>query len=157
MIDIVRGALEESGLPPAALTLEITETVFVNDVDATTSRLQELKALDVRLAIDDFGTGYSSLSYLRRFPIDIIKIDKSFVDGLGASGPGLELAKSIVRLARNLRLKTVAEGVEQPQQRSLLAAMGCDAAQGYLFARPLDVEAATDYLRQAASTLSRAG
>jgi diguanylate cyclase (GGDEF)-like protein/PAS domain S-box-containing protein len=151
LITAVQSALDKSGLPPASLTLEITESVFVHDVAATTSRLKELKDLGVRLAIDDFGTGFSSLSYLRRFPVDIIKIDKSFVDGLGSSGPGLALAKSIVRLARNLHLKTVAEGVEQPQQRALLAAMGCDAAQGYLFARPLDIEAATDYLRQAAN------
>jgi diguanylate cyclase (GGDEF)-like protein/PAS domain S-box-containing protein len=145
----VRDALEESGLPPASLTLEITESIFVHDVETTTSRLHELKGLGVRLAIDDFGTGFSSLSYLRRFPVDIIKIDKSFVDGLVTPGPGLALATSIVRLARNLQLETVAEGVEQPEQLALLSAMGCDAAQGYLFARPLDVEAATDYVRDA--------
>ena len=157
LIDAVRGALHESGLPAASLTLEITESVLVHDVEATTSRLQELKDLGVRLAIDDFGTGYSSLGYLRRFPVDIIKIDKSFIDGLGGTGPGLALAKSIVRLAHNLHLKTVAEGVEQPQQLARLAAMGCDEAQGYLFARPLDVDAATDYVRQAAKRLPLAG
>jgi diguanylate cyclase (GGDEF)-like protein/PAS domain S-box-containing protein len=157
LIDAVRGALHESGLPPASLMLEITESVLVHDVEATTLRLQELKDLGVRLAIDDFGTGYSSLSYLRRFAVDTIKIDKSFVDGLGGTGPGLALAKSIVRLAHNLQLNTVAEGVEQPQQLARLAAMGCDEAQGYLFARPLDVDAATDYVRQAAKRLPLAG
>jgi EAL domain-containing protein (putative c-di-GMP-specific phosphodiesterase class I) len=157
LLDAVRGALKESGLEPASLTLEITESVLVNDADATTDRLVELKALGVRLAIDDFGTGYSSLSYLRRFPVDVIKIDKSFVDGLASSGPSLALAKSIVRLAHNLQLKTVAEGVEQPQQRTRLAAMGCDHAQGYLFARPLDVAAATEFLRAGATHLPLAG
>jgi Amt family ammonium transporter len=151
LMDAVSGALRDSGLSPAALTLEITESVLVRDVDTTATRLRELKELGVRLAIDDFGTGYSSLSYLRRFPFDTIKIDKSFVDGIGTPGPGLALAMSIVRLARNLDLKTVAEGVEQQEQLDVLAAMGCDLAQGYLFARPLEVQAATEYVRQSAT------
>jgi EAL domain-containing protein (putative c-di-GMP-specific phosphodiesterase class I) len=157
LLEAVRRALKDSGLPPASLTLEITETVLVNDADATTDRLVELKALGVRLAIDDFGTGYSSLSYLRRFPVDVIKIDKSFVDGLAISGPSLALAKSIVRLAHNLQLKTVAEGVEEQAQRTRLASMGCDLAQGYLFAKPLDAAAATAFLREAATPLPLAG
>jgi EAL domain-containing protein (putative c-di-GMP-specific phosphodiesterase class I) len=157
LLEAVSRALKDSGLPPASLTLEITETVLVNDADATTDRLVELKALGVRLAIDDFGTGYSSLSYLRRFPVDVIKIDKSFVDGLAVSGPSLALAKSIVRLAHNLRLKTVAEGVEYQAQRTRLASMGCDLAQGYLFAKPLDAAAATAFLREAATPLPLAG
>ena len=153
LIDVVRSALQESGLPPGSLTLEITESALVRDAEATTNRLRELKGIGVGLAIDDFGTGYSSLSYLRRFPVDVIKIDKSFVDGLGAAGPARQLAKSIVRLAHSLHLTTVAEGVEHPQQLARLAAMGCDAAQGYLFARPLEVDAATDFIRQAAKPL----
>jgi diguanylate cyclase (GGDEF)-like protein/PAS domain S-box-containing protein len=154
LIDAVRSALMDSGLPPASLTLEITESVLALDADETTSRLQDLKDIGVHLAVDDFGTGYSSLSYLRRFPVDFVKIDKSFVDGIGATGPGLALAKSIVRLAHNLQLKTIAEGVEHPQQLTRLTAMGCDGAQGYLFARPLDVKDATDYLRNTAARLS---
>jgi len=157
LIGRVRSALDDSGLPPASLTLEITESVLVLDVEATAERLQALKGLGIRLAIDDFGTGYSSLSYIRRFPVDFVKIDKSFVDGLAVGGPGLALAKSIVRLAHNLQLKTIAEGVEQPQQLARLVAMNCDEAQGYLFARPLDVGAATDYLRQNANDLVVAG
>ena len=157
LVDAVRAALSDHELPPATLTLELTESVLADDVEATAARLQDLKDLGVRLAIDDFGTGFSSLSYIRRFPIDVIKIDKSFVDGLGGSGPALALAKSIVRLARNLQLDTVAEGVEEIQQRTLLAEMGCDAAQGYLFARPLDVEAATAFLRTTPRPLVKAG
>jgi diguanylate cyclase (GGDEF)-like protein/PAS domain S-box-containing protein len=151
LMEAVSRTLRDSGLPAAALTLEITESVLVRDVEATAGRLRELKELGVTLAIDDFGTGYSSLSYLRRFPVDIIKIDKSFVDGIGTPGPGLALATSIVRLARNLDLTTVAEGVEQQEQLDVLAAMGCDLAQGYLFARALDVQAATEYVRQSAT------
>jgi diguanylate cyclase (GGDEF)-like protein/PAS domain S-box-containing protein len=157
LMNAVGGALRDSGLPAAALTLEITESVLVRDVEATASRLRELKGLGVGLAIDDFGTGYSSLSYLRRFPVDIIKIDKSFVDGIGTPGPGLALAKSIVRLARNLNLKTVAEGVEHQEQLEVLAAMGCDLAQGYLFSRALDVQAATEYVRQIVTKRAEAG
>jgi diguanylate cyclase (GGDEF)-like protein/PAS domain S-box-containing protein len=157
LVGAVRAALLDSGLDPACLTLEITESFLVHDAEATTARLRELKSLGVRLSIDDFGTGYSSLSYLRRFPIDEIKIDKSFVDVLGSSEPGLALAQSIVRLAHNLQLTTVAEGVEQQGQFSRLAAMGCDEAQGYLFARPLDRDAATDFLRQTAERLPIAG
>jgi diguanylate cyclase (GGDEF)-like protein/PAS domain S-box-containing protein len=147
LVNVVREALQDSGLAPALLTLEITESVLALDPDLTTTRLRELKDVGVMLSIDDFGTGYSSLSYLRQFPVDFIKIDKSFVDGLGGRAPGLGLAKSIVRLAHNLRLLTIAEGVENDQQLARLIAIGCDEAQGYLFSRPLAVTAATEYLR----------
>ena len=139
-------ALETSRLSPRQLTLEITESVLVSDVEAMSARLRELKGLGVLLAIDDFGTGYSSLSYLRRFPIDMLKIDKSFVDGIGRGREDTALAHAIVKLSHTLQLHTVAEGIEQPEQASHLAALGCQDGQGYLFARPLHPGAMTELL-----------
>ena len=133
----VAAVLAETGLAPARLTLEITESVIMREPDATLERLHALKALGVRLAIDDFGTGYSSLSYLQRFPVDALKIDKSFVDGVGRGGSDAALARTIVALAEMLRIRSVAEGIERADQRAQLAALGCDVGQGYLFARPL--------------------
>jgi diguanylate cyclase (GGDEF)-like protein/PAS domain S-box-containing protein len=147
IVDMIRAALERSGLPPETLILEITESVLMRDTDATLSRLQELKELGVRLAIDDFGTGYSSLSYLRRFPIDILKIDKSFIDNVASRTDAMALTRAIVDLARSLGLRTVAEGVELPEQAAELEALGCDMAQGYLFARPLDPQSVEQLLR----------
>jgi len=133
----VEAALRESGLSPDALVLEITESAIMRKMDATLRRLNRLKRLGVRLAIDDFGTGYSSLSYLQQFPVDILKIDRSFIDGL-LNGPGeLALVRTIVSLARILGLRTVAEGVEDEKQQRQLATLGCDAAQGFLFGRPM--------------------
>ncbi|HEX3214488.1 MAG TPA: EAL domain-containing protein, partial [Actinomycetota bacterium] len=143
--EVVR-ALETSRLSPRQLTLEITESVLVSDVEAMSARLRELKGLGVLLAIDDFGTGYSSLSYLRRFPIDMLKIDKAFVDGIGQGREDTALAHAIVKLSHTLQLHTVAEGIEQPDQASHLAALGCQDGQGYLFARPLHAGAMTELL-----------
>jgi diguanylate cyclase (GGDEF)-like protein len=129
----VAEALSTSGMRPGALVLEITESVLAQDVQQTAARLHELKALGVRLAIDDFGTGYSSLSYLRHFPIDILKIDRSFVEQL--PGDGTALARSIVRLGESLHLDVVAEGVEDDAQRGALTSLGCRHGQGFLFAK----------------------
>ena len=134
--DVV-GALAASGLEPAALLLEITETVVMEHTEANLARLAELKAFGVRLAIDDFGIGYSSLSYLQRFPVDVLKIDKSFVDGVHERESDQALARTIVALGRTLSLCTVAEGVEHAAQRDSLRALGCTLGQGYLFARPM--------------------
>ncbi len=134
----VADALAASGLSPARLTLEITESVLMHDTDATLATLHTLKALGVRLAVDDFGTGYSSLRYLQRFPVDVLKIDKSFVDGLARGPQDAALARTIVALGGLLSLRTVAEGVEHAAQREQLLAMGCELAQGYLFARPME-------------------
>jgi diguanylate cyclase (GGDEF)-like protein/PAS domain S-box-containing protein len=142
----VAQALETSRLSPRQLTLEITESVLVSDVEAMSTRLRELKGLGVLLAIDDFGTGYSSLSYLRRFPIDMLKIDKSFVDGIGKGREDTALAHAIVKLSHTLQLHTVAEGIEQAEQAAHLASLGCQDGQGYLFARPLSPEATTELL-----------
>jgi diguanylate cyclase len=116
------------------------------DVTATVDRLQRLKALGVRLAIDDFGTGYSSLAYLRQFPIDTLKIDRSFVSGIVDSAEAATLVHTLVQLGKALGLATIAEGVETDEQRMKLISESTDAAQGFLFARPLDIEAVSRLL-----------
>jgi diguanylate cyclase (GGDEF)-like protein len=136
---VVAQILLETGLDPSCLVLEITESLLLHDTEATMEQLQHLKALGLRLALDDFGTGYASLAYLRRFPIDIIKIDKSFVDEI-ACGPDTSLARAIVQLGQTLRLGTVAEGIEAADQLAELRAAGCQLGQGYYFAKPLERE-----------------
>jgi EAL domain-containing protein (putative c-di-GMP-specific phosphodiesterase class I) len=136
-VDGVRQILDTSGLEPNALMLELTESVLLRRDERVHSDLFELKAIGVRLAIDDFGTGYSSLSYLRDLPIDVLKMDKSFVDGIAVSERRLALAEGIVQLARRLRLEVIAEGIESEVQRDLLIPMGCEFGQGYLLAMPM--------------------
>jgi len=148
LVDEVEQALETSRLVPRLLTLEITETVLMTDIETMSRRLRELKGLGVLLAIDDFGTGYSSLSYLRRFPIDMLKIDKAFVDGIGRGREDTALVHAIVNLSHTLQLHTVAEGIEQPEQAAQLAALGCQDGQGYHFARPLAPAAMGELLEQ---------
>jgi diguanylate cyclase (GGDEF)-like protein len=133
----VAAALGDSGLPPDCLALEITESVLMHDLELAIVRLHELKALGVHLAIDDFGTGYSSLAYLRRFPIDALKIDKAFVDGVAGGPQESAVARAIIALAGTLHLDTVAEGVEHPEQAAALAELGCHLAQGFHFSRPV--------------------
>jgi len=133
----VRGAITDNGLDPAKLTLEVTESLALDDASGTADRLHDLRALGLRIAIDDFGTGYSSLAYLRKLPIDRLKIDRAFVDGLGVDPEAMAVARAIVEMARSLRLTTVAEGIEQHDQAEALLELGCELGQGYLFARPL--------------------
>jgi len=140
VVDDVRLALAESGLNPKHLVLEITESMLMQNTELSMARLNALKALGVSLAIDDFGTGYSSLSYLQRYPIDILKIDKAFVDVIDKAGDGPVLASAIIALGETLRMNTVAEGIETEQQRRELIQLGCELGQGYLFAPPLDAE-----------------
>ncbi len=142
----VREALEDSGLAPEVLTLEITETVMMTDTDLAVQRLQELRALGVRLAMDDFGTGYSSLSYLSRFPVDILKMDRSFL-AAGASPEASGLATAVVSLGQTLNLDVVAEGIEFPEQWTTLRDLGCGLGQGFYFARPMDPDTTIEYLR----------
>ncbi|HUY23515.1 MAG TPA: EAL domain-containing protein [Acidimicrobiales bacterium] len=137
IITTVERILEETGLAPANLTLEITESALMNDAASALRVLRALKDLGVMLAIDDFGTGYSSLSHLQRFPLDILKIDKSFVDELGAGRGGAEIVAAVVKLAHALDLQVIAEGVETERQLDALQHLGCDFAQGYLFSRPV--------------------
>src|SRR6266545_4786347 len=146
----VAKALKGSGLEPGLLTLEITETVLMADTETMSRRLRELKGLGVGLAIDDFGTGYSSLSYLRRFPIDMLKIDKGFIDGIGEGREESALANAIINLSHTLQLHTIAEGIERPEQAAKLVALGCDDGQGYHFSRPLDPQALRALLEQTA-------
>jgi EAL domain-containing protein (putative c-di-GMP-specific phosphodiesterase class I) len=133
----VADALASSGLAPHLLKLEITESAVMQDADAAIRVLQELKELGVQLAIDDFGTGYSSLSYLKRFPVDTLKIDRSFVDGLGEDAQDTAIVRSVVALAQTLDLSLTAEGVETAQQEAYLRTLGCDRAQGFRYAHPL--------------------
>ncbi|MGH2446503.1 MAG: putative bifunctional diguanylate cyclase/phosphodiesterase [Candidatus Limnocylindria bacterium] len=144
----VASVLADSGLAAAQLVVEVTESALLDEGQATTAVIADLKALGVRIALDDFGTGYSSLSHLRRFPIDILKIDKSFVDGIdGEDRDERALVRSIVRLAHSLKLETVAEGVERPEQLDVLRALGAGMGQGYHFARPMDATSVRRLLR----------
>jgi diguanylate cyclase (GGDEF)-like protein len=137
IVDEVRAALAAAGLDPQSLVLEITETAIMEHLDAAIALLTELRRLGVRLALDDFGTGYSSLSYLQRLPVDILKIDRSFVAGVARSTEDSALARGILTLGQTLGLETVAEGIETAEQLAALRALGCQLGQGYLFARPL--------------------
>jgi len=139
--DLVRQVsdiLRDTGLAPNSLRLELTESVTMRDEERTTQILSELRKLGVRLCIDDFGTGYSSLSYLRRFALDILKIDRSFVSDMLINGESQEIVKTILSLGSNLGMKVIAEGVETAEQASQLKSLGCEFAQGYFFSKPLD-------------------
>jgi EAL domain-containing protein (putative c-di-GMP-specific phosphodiesterase class I) len=136
----VAAVIDETGVDPHQLVLEITESVVMNESDDLIERLQDIRRLGVKVAIDDFGTGYSSLSYLHRFPVDILKIDKLFTKGVDGGAGEAALAQAIVRLARTLHLRAVAEGVETIGQLEGLRAMGCHFAQGHLFARAVAAE-----------------
>ena len=148
LVESVRQALRQAGLEGRQLKLEITESVVMHNAERATQTLAELKALGVGVAVDDFGTGYSSLAYLRRFPIDQLKIDRSFVQDATVHPDSAAIVHSIIGLARNLRMQTVAEGVETPEQRAFLLAAGCDLLQGYLFSRPLPAQDLYDKLMQ---------
>jgi EAL domain-containing protein (putative c-di-GMP-specific phosphodiesterase class I) len=132
-----RVAADESGLQRSALTIEVTERVLIEVSKPILDDLAGLRQLGVRLAIDDFGTGYASLAYLRQLPVDIIKIDPSFVAGLGTDGTLAMLTRTIVQVGHDLGIEIVAEGIERPEQLELLRAMGCGLGQGYLVARPM--------------------
>jgi diguanylate cyclase (GGDEF)-like protein len=142
IVGTVTEALADAGLDAKRLVLEITETVLMQDREAAAATLWQLKALGIRIAIDDFGTGYSSLAYLRRFPIDMLKIAREFVDGLGRDEHDDVITRAIVELASTLGLLTVAEGIETHDQQTIVTALGCDLGQGYLFSVPVDAEAA---------------
>jgi diguanylate cyclase (GGDEF)-like protein/PAS domain S-box-containing protein len=146
LVGEIADVLMDTGLEPDSLVLEITESVMMQDMDLSIQRLAELKALGVKLAVDDFGTGYSSLNYLRRFPVDILKVDKSFVDSVNEGGEVSALTAAIIELAGILRLRPVAEGIERADQLEKLLALKCDLGQGYYFARPLPLEGIDDLL-----------
>jgi diguanylate cyclase (GGDEF)-like protein len=135
----VHDALAASGLEPTALTIEITETTLMRNAEETARRLMAIKQLGVRVAIDDFGTGYSSLAHLQRFPVDALKIDRSFISRLSEGGETGVFLRSLVQLGKALAIETLAEGIERPDELSLIRDECCDSGQGFLFARPLDV------------------
>ena len=135
--------MDASNLPRNAITMEITEGTLMENVPATMSALHSLERRGVRLAVDDFGVGHSSLSYLRRFSVDVLKIDRSFVHDAMADDDARSIVRAMVSLGRALEIGIVAEGVETPEQHALLASMGCECAQGFLFGRPMTVDALT--------------
>ena len=148
IVDEVRDILAETGLPAHTLILEITESMVMQDMELAIERLQQLKGLGVLLAIDDFGTGYSSLNYVRRFPVDILKVDKSFIDEVADGGESSALTAAVIELAGILNLKPVAEGIERADQLERLMELNCDMGQGYFFARPLDPKALRTMLEE---------
>jgi len=148
LVDDVASVLLETGIDAAHVGFEITESVLMDDVDRSEETLGELKLLGVKLSVDDFGTGYSSLSYLRRFPVDVLKVDRSFVDGVDTDPSDSAIVTAIVTLAHNLGMKAVAEGVETVAQLDELRRLGCDLGQGYLFARPASGDAVADLLER---------
>jgi predicted signal transduction protein with EAL and GGDEF domain len=155
LADHVAEALRVAGLTADDLYLEITETMLVEDIDTTTQVVEQLKQLGIRLAIDDFGTGYSSLLYLKRFPVGILKIDRSFIDGLGIDREDEVIVKAVIGVARALGIDLVAEGVETERQLQMLAELGCDYVQGYGLGRPLDAESTERLLAEAAAPLAQ--
>jgi diguanylate cyclase (GGDEF)-like protein len=147
LVTDVQDALSGSKLDPSALTLEITETTLMRNVEDTVRRLGAIKQLGVRIAIDDFGTGYSSLAHLQQFPVDALKIDRSFISRLTQNTEGETLIHTLVQLGKALSIETLAEGIERQQELSLLQGEHCDSGQGFLFARPLDAGAAESFLQ----------
>ncbi len=143
LVDQVKDILNETKLPPQCLRLEITESVVMENAEAATAMLRQLRSLNVQLSIDDFGTGYSSLSYLHRFPINILKIDRSFIDRMCREDESLGIVETIAILASKLKMKVVAEGIETAEQWNLLKTLGCLYGQEHLFSKPVEAEAAT--------------
>ena len=148
LADTVRKAMAATGTRAGDLVLEMTESVLMEECAANLETLRALRELGVKLAIDDFGTGYSSLSYLRQFPVDILKIDKSFVDGIHQGAEDSAVARAVLRLAQTLHLRTVAEGIETEEQRAALVELGCDYGQGFLFSRPVEADSITQRLAE---------
>jgi diguanylate cyclase (GGDEF)-like protein len=148
LIADIEDALSDSGLEPEALTIEITETTLMRNIEQTAHRLIAIKELGVRIAIDDFGTGYSSLAHLQKFPVDALKIDRSFISGLNQNKEGETLIRTLVQLGKALSIETFAEGIEQQQELSVLKDEHCDSGQGFLFARPLDAAATEAFFQK---------
>ncbi len=154
IVEQVGKILQETHVDPTAIKLEMTETVTMDNAERTIRVVNGLKNLGVRLSIDDFGTGYSSLSYLRRFPMDTLKIDRSFVQNLSSNPENLAIVRTIMSLARNLGMEVVAEGAETAEEIEQLKALECDFSQGYFFSKPLDSKQADDLLQKSVSILS---
>jgi EAL domain-containing protein (putative c-di-GMP-specific phosphodiesterase class I) len=149
LVPMITQILEDTGLGASELELEITEGVAMHDPQSTQKVLETLSALGIVLAIDDFGTGYSSLAYLKRFPLDYLKIDQSFIRGIPGDGDDENIARSIIALSKNLKLKVIGEGVETAEQRDFLRAHGCDEMQGYLYSKPKPADELAEVLKAA--------
>ncbi len=145
IVNEVSTVIDRFGLDPSTITLEITESMVMDDTELTSRRLAALRAIGVQLAVDDFGTGYSSLRYMEQFPVDVLKIDRSFVDGLGR-GQATPVVQAIIELAQRLGVHTVAEGIERREQLEVLQSLGCDLGQGYFFSGPVEADALADLL-----------
>jgi EAL domain-containing protein (putative c-di-GMP-specific phosphodiesterase class I) len=143
LIQQIKNTLQQTGLNPKGLRLEITESVVMENAELATNTLMQLRNLGVNLSIDDFGTGYSSLSYLHRFPVNTLKIDRSFIGRMAKGDENSEIVRTICTLANNLGMEVVAEGIETLEQLELLRRLKCQYGQGYLFSRPVDAEKAT--------------
>jgi EAL domain-containing protein (putative c-di-GMP-specific phosphodiesterase class I) len=146
LFDHIETALKESGLPPECLGLEITEGVIIHQADAANDRFIRLKGMGVQLYLDDFGKGYSSLNYLHRFPMDILKIDRSFISHLDDQGSNSAIVQAIVTLAHQLGMEVIAEGIQTEEQLEKVRALGCEYGQGYLFSHPLNADEAENLL-----------
>jgi EAL domain-containing protein (putative c-di-GMP-specific phosphodiesterase class I) len=146
LVEDVQTALITTGLDPSMLILEVTESILMRDSVATVARLNRLKALGVKVAIDDFGTGYSSLAYLSQLPVDVLKVDKSFIDRVTLDAQDASLAEAIIGLSHTMNFTTVAEGVEQPEQAAWLRQARCTYGQGYLWSRPVELSTAHQLL-----------
>ncbi len=149
IVDDIRRVLDETGADTSALVVEVTESALMNEPAVAEKVLAAIKALGLRIALDDFGTGYSSLGYLHRFPIDILKIDRTFVQGIHANRKSLDVVRAIVSLAQTFHLKIVGEGIESSDEISALAAAGCDYGQGYLFSKPMPMDDVIAYIATA--------
>jgi diguanylate cyclase (GGDEF)-like protein len=157
LVERIAAALRDTGLPPCALELEVTESLLMRDLNQALERMGELKDMGISLSIDDFGTGYSSLSALKSFPISTLKIDQSFVRDLAHSEDDQAIALAVISLGHRLHLRVIAEGVETEEQREFLAANECDEMQGYLFSPPVPAERITEMLQAQAEVRSRTG
>ena len=157
LVTEVEEALRDSGLDPRSLTLEITESTVVKDEEHNIDAMQKLGALGIRFALDDFGTGYSALAYLRRLPVGLLKLDRSFVERLGEDDEAEVLLSGVISIASGLGLYVLAEGVETSEQLARVKSLGCDLAQGDYFSKPLSNQAATELLETYNSTSASAG
>ena len=147
LLDEIRGVLADTGLEADQLELEVTESMLMQDAKSTIETLRGIKSSGIHISIDDFGTGYSSLSYLKRFPVDALKIDRSFIREVNTNPDDAAIATSIILMGHSLRLGVVAEGVEEESQLAFLRVLQCDEAQGYLFSPPVPAQKAEDFLR----------
>jgi EAL domain-containing protein (putative c-di-GMP-specific phosphodiesterase class I) len=148
LIEEIEKILSRTGIEPRCLKLEITESVVMENAEVVTVMLNQLRALNIRLSIDDFGTGYSSLSYLHRFPVDTLKIDRSFISRMGSDNENNEIVRTIAKLAQNLGMEIVAEGIETEEQLRQLSLLACEYGQGYLFSHPLSAEATGGFIQR---------